>query len=435
MLTHDDNELLCRVGPGTPMGTLMRRYWIPAGLGAELPEPDGAPLRVKLLGEELIAFRTTSGGVGLLQSACPHRGASMFFGRNEEDGLRCVYHGWKFDTSGACVDMPNEPAESNFKHKIKATAYPCVERGGLIWAYMGPDMPPPPLPDLEANMLPDGEWSLNVFTRDCNYMQALEGDIDTSHVGFLHSGYVDTSKVPPHTFAAYSLGEKALRYEVTDTDAGVMYGAFRPAEEDSWYWRVAQFLFPFYTMTPTGVLGMEVRARAWVPMDDSHTLAIGMTRRVANRQSLTGEASIQLDMHPNTTDWHGRFRYVAGRSNDYQIDRERQRTVSYTGIRGITMQDQAVTESMGHIYQRTNERLGTSDLMIIRTRRRMIEAAKALRDSGAPPPTADTPGAYATRPGGVVLPRTANWIEATEHLRRGFVEHPELSRSILGGAA
>ena len=435
MLTRDDNELLCRVGPGTPMGTLMRQYWIPAAVSTELPEPDGAPLRVKLLGEELIAYRTTSGAVGLMGSACPHRGASMFFGRNEEDGLRCVYHGWKFDTSGACIDMPNEPAESNFKHKIRATAYPCVERGGLIWTYMGPDAAPPPMPDIEPNMLPEGERSLNVFIRDCNYMQALEGDIDTTHVGFLHSGYVDTSKVPPHTFAAYSLAEKALRYEVADSDAGVMYGAFRPAEDDSYYWRIAQFLFPFYTLTPTGVLGMEVRVRAWVPLDDSHTMAIGMGRAVRNRQSLTGEASIQLETHPNSTDWYGRFRYVADRSNDYQIDRERQRTVSYSGIKGITMQDQAVTESMGHIYQRTNERLGTSDLMIIRTRRRLIEAAKALRDTGATPPGADKPAAYATRSGGVVLPRTANWIEATEDLRKGFVEHPELSRAVLGGAA
>src|SRR5438067_12960854 len=156
MLTKEENELLCRVGPGTVMGNLMRQYWVPALLSSELPEPDSAPLRVRLLGENLIAFRDSSGQVGLLDQACPHRGASLFFGRNEEEGLRCVYHGWKYDVSGQCVDMPSEPSESNFKSKIKATAYPCRERGGVIWAYLGPREVPPPLPDIEANMLPEG---------------------------------------------------------------------------------------------------------------------------------------------------------------------------------------------------------------------------------------------------------------------------------------
>jgi phenylpropionate dioxygenase-like ring-hydroxylating dioxygenase large terminal subunit len=138
MLSKQDNETLCRVGPGTLMGDLFRQYWLPAARSAELPSPDCPPLRVKMLGEELIAFRTTSGAIGLIQNACPHRGASMFFGRNEEEGLRCVYHGWKFDTTGACVDMPSEPAESNFKNKVRTKAYPCIERNGVIWAYMGP---------------------------------------------------------------------------------------------------------------------------------------------------------------------------------------------------------------------------------------------------------------------------------------------------------
>src|SRR5262249_26816113 len=138
MLSKQDNDILCRVGPGTPMGELMRQYWLPAMRSDELASPDCPPLRVRLMGENLTAFRTTSGAIGLMQNACPHRGASMFFGRNEEEGLRCVYHGWKFDTTGACVDMPSEPAESNFRSKVKARAYPCRERNGIIWAYMGP---------------------------------------------------------------------------------------------------------------------------------------------------------------------------------------------------------------------------------------------------------------------------------------------------------
>jgi phenylpropionate dioxygenase-like ring-hydroxylating dioxygenase large terminal subunit len=201
MLSKQDNDLLCRVGPGTPMGNLMRQYWLPAARSDELPAPDCPPLRVKLLGEELIGFRTTSGAVGLMQNACPHRGASMFFGRNEEEGLRCVYHGWKFDVSGACVDMPSEPAESNFKNKVRAKAYPCVERGGIIWTYMGPRETPPELPHLEANMVEGSKVS--TVLRACNWMQALEGDIDTVHFAFLHYGHLkleDTYEEGSSTF-------------------------------------------------------------------------------------------------------------------------------------------------------------------------------------------------------------------------------------------
>src|SRR5256885_4134592 len=148
MLSREDNELLCRVGRDTPTGNLLRQYWIPALMSSELPERDGAPVRVRLLGENLIAFRTTSGKIGLIQNACPHRGASLFFGRNEESGLRCVYHGWKFDVEGACVDMPSEPAESNFRNKVRAQAYPGREWGGCIWVYMGPPELSPELPEL-----------------------------------------------------------------------------------------------------------------------------------------------------------------------------------------------------------------------------------------------------------------------------------------------
>src|SRR4030081_2484846 len=167
MLSKADNEYLYRVGPGTPMGTLMRQYWLPAIRSDELSEPDGAPPRVRLLGEDLIGFRSSNGEVGLVQNNCPHRGASLFFGRNEEQGLRCVYHGWKFDAAGNCLDMPNhhlgmasEPAESDFRTRVKAVAYPTQERGGVVWAYLGSRKEPPPLPDLEGNMLPGAQaWA------------------------------------------------------------------------------------------------------------------------------------------------------------------------------------------------------------------------------------------------------------------------------------
>jgi len=431
MLSRDDNELLCRIGPGTPMGNLMRQYWVPAALSSELPEPDGAPLRVRLLGEDLIAFRVSSGAVGLIQNSCPHRGASLFYGRNEAEGLRCVYHGWKFDVGGRCVDMPIEPAESNFKQKVRAVTYPCVERGGLIWTYLGPRPTPPPMPELEATMLADNR--IQVYQRDCNWIQALEGDIDTGHTVYLHLGGVDASEVPPDSWARYALADRAPRYEVTDTDSGVMYGAYRPAEADTNYWRIANFLFPFYAMIPTGVLGLEVRVRAWVPMDDAHTLAFLITHgappppRNAGRQAVAPPETL-----PNTTDWYGRFRCAADGTNDYLIDRKAQKTVSFTGIGSIHLQDQAVTESMGPVYDRTREHLGTSDAMVIRTRKRLLDAARALRDRGQIPPGVDDPRVYAVRSGGVVLPRNADWIEATQKLRTAWTEHPGLTRSVLG---
>ena len=186
MLTRDDNELLCRVGPGTPTGQMLRQYWLPCLPTVDLPDADGAPARVRLLGEDLVAWRQTDGSIGLMQNACPHRGASMFFGRNEENGLRCVYHGWKFDTEGTCTDMPNEPAESNFKHKIRATAYRAVDWGGVIWVYMGPSHLQPELPQFEWCFLPPEQRVVSKWFQDCNYAQGVEGDLDTTHVSFMH---------------------------------------------------------------------------------------------------------------------------------------------------------------------------------------------------------------------------------------------------------
>ncbi len=272
MLTREENETLCRVGPGTLMGNLMREYWVPALLASEVPAPDSDPLRVLILGEQLIAFRDTQGQVGLMQNNCPHRGASLFFGRNEDSGLRCVYHGWKFSTDGTCVDMPNEPAESDFKSRVKAVAYPTRERGGIVWAYLGPRSTPPPLPSLEGNMLPDGDWQVSAIQRECNWFQGLEGDIDTSHFSFLHPGSMDLTTQQPGTFSYYMLADRAPRYSVVDTDFGTMYGAFRDTQDGRRYWRVANFLFPFWTMPPQGMLGHKITARGWVPLDDTHTM-------------------------------------------------------------------------------------------------------------------------------------------------------------------
>ena len=444
MLTRDDNDILTRVGPGTPMGNLMRHYWLPAAMTTELPEPDCAPLRVRLLGEDLVAWRNTDGSVGVMQNACPHRGASMFFGRNEENGLRCVYHGWKFDTEGNCVDMPNEPAESNFKHKIRASAYHAVERNGVVWLYMGPPAVEPPLPAFEANLLPEGTWQVSAVLRECNYMQALEGDIDTSHLGFLHLGAIPAEIATPGSFSEYSLRYKDPKYEVVDTDYGTMYGAYRPAEDDTYYWRVAHFLFPCWTMPPVGVLGLKIVARAWVPVDDEHTMFFMMGPKPgqvgassAGPRLLDNEYTTSLPLAgqkylPQTTQSLERWKLAANRSNDYLIDRAMQKHHSYTGLTGIHLQDQAITESMGGIYDRSKERLGTSDMMIIRTRRRLIQAARALRETGEVPPGIERPEVFSVRSGGVILPREADWLASTRDLRASFVDHPELDVAATG---
>jgi phenylpropionate dioxygenase-like ring-hydroxylating dioxygenase large terminal subunit len=439
MLSREDNDLLCRIGPGTPMGALLRQYWLPALMTTELPAADGPPVRVRLLGENLIAFRATSGRIGLIQNHCPHRGASLFFGRNEEEGLRCAYHGWKFDCTGACVDMPNEPAESTFKAKIRATAYPCVERNDVIWTYMGSRPAPPPLPDIEPNMLPRGEYAVQKVLRECNWFQGLEGDIDTSHLGFLHLGAVRPEDTTPGTFDYYNVADRAPKYAVTDTEFGTSYGAYRPAEADTYYWRIAHFLFPFFTMIPTGLLGVQVLVRAWVPIDDEHLMfwSIGSPRSREGRAATGGANALAaggrpvaaaggrpggFEFLPDTSDWLGKFRLTQNKDNDYLIDREAQRRESYTGIAGIHQQDQAVTESMGPIIDRTEEHLGSSDAMVIRTRRRVINAARALRDGGAVPPGVDHPEVYRYRSGGVILPRSADWLEATKKLRQAFPE-------------
>ena len=432
MLSREDNELLCRVGPGTPMGNVMRQYWIPAALSSELPEPEGSPLRVKLLGESLVAFRTRSGAVGLMQNACPHRGASMFYGRNEDEGLRCVYHGWCFDRTGRCTDVPSEPADSTYRDKVRAVTYPCIEQAGLIWTYMGPRKTPPPMTNLEP--INSADAKIQVYQRECNWMQALEGDIDTGHTVFLHLGSVTADEVPKGSWAQYALSARAATYDVRDTDYGTTYGAGRPAEAGSTYWRNASFLFPFWAMVPTGVLGMEVRVRGWIPMDDSHTLAITISLGQAPQSRTAGRQTVgPPEVLPNTTDWYGRFRCVADAKNDYLIDRKSQKTNSYSGINAIFLQDQAVTESMGDIYDRTQEHLAGSDAMVIRTRKRLIDAAKAFRDKGDVPPGVDNPDVYQVRSGGVVLPNGVDWYEATKELRKAGVTHPDLTRDVLGG--
>jgi len=334
MTTAIEGSELTQVGPGTAMGQLMRQYWLPALMSSEL-ERDGAPLRLMLLGEKLIAFRDSAGRVGVMDQRCPHRCASLFLGRNEHGGLRCIYHGWKYDVSGNCIDMPSVPEDQDFKHKVKAKAYRTVERAGLVWVYMGERAEAPPLPGFEVLDLPPDEINVSLIQRDCNWLQALEGEIDTAHFGFLHGGHVDASELPEDNLLRYTVQNRTPEYYVADSDWGTTYAAHRQAGDGRTYWRFANFLMPFWTQTPQGEFPHQVDIRAWVPMDDTHTMFVHLSwngrKRAIGTVKKDGSPLPGFGFghryQPNTTDWHGRWRLQDGEANDWGIDRESQLVV------------------------------------------------------------------------------------------------------------
>lgn len=437
MLSLEDNETISRVGPGTPMGSLMREYWLPALLSSELPEPDSDPVRVMLLGERYIAFRDTDGRVGLLRNGCPHRGASLWFGRNENCGIRCAYHGWKFDVTGQCVEVPNEPDESNFHSRIRARAARVEERGGFVWAYLGPRQTPPPLPDFPSLDPSIVNRRVGAFQMECNWLQTIEGDLDTSHFGFLHVGHVNSSQAPEGSFLRFMLEDRAPRYKVIDTEVGVTYGAYRPAgSAEETYWRIAHYLFPVYSMVPVGLLGAGSSFTARMPMDDGHTMvfqATDMGGRVPSDLAISANSRDGLQTLPNGTGWYDRFRSARSIDNDFEIDREAQRSGrSFTGLEGVPLQDRAMTESMDEIVDRTEEHLGTADLMVARVRRRILAAIADHQRTGEAPPGVDHPELYRQRSGGTVLPSDADWLEATQGLRDGS-QAPALDPSLSAG--
>ena len=392
MLTKEDNEILCRVGPGTMMGNLLRRYWTPALLSTEVPTPDSPPLRCRLLGEDLVAFRDTDGKVGLVDNYCPHRRASMFFGRNEECGLRCVYHGWKFDVDGNCVDMPSEPAESNFKDKVRITAYPTHEAGGVIWTYMGPPEKQPGFRNFFDDAFPESEWRATKVISVCNWMQGLEGNIDSSHIDYLHSGrppgvevkeaadqvWFDEPGYPPS--GARTPRSHSPTLEMEDTWYGFRYAGLRKTPNGYTNARVTDIILPYYTLVAPvyGPIGGD-NFLVMVPIDDHSFWRLGFATkstpvpddpRLAALQAIIAQYGIK-----ERDQWA---------ENDYLIDREAQMTSTYTGISGIAQQDLAVTESMGTIGDRTKEHLGTTDRAVIRMRQKLINAAKDLANGIEP---------------------------------------------------
>jgi phenylpropionate dioxygenase-like ring-hydroxylating dioxygenase large terminal subunit len=425
MLTQEENELLTHTGPGTPMGDLMRRYWIPVVQSSELA-PGSHAKRVKLLGESLVCFRDQQGSPGLLAEYCSHRRASLYFGRVEPTGLRCVYHGWKYGFDGRCLDAPNEPPDSNLKHTVRHRAYPCREQGGVVWAYMGAEAEPPALPDFEWAAVPAAHRFVSKRHQACNYFQGLEGGIDSSHIAFLHAPLRadDAATVEDIDRGGFGIGmavgmtDTSPRFEIVDTSYGALIGARRATADGQHYYRITQFLMPFYTMPPTSLEERLVQSHIWVPMDDQNMINWMITwhpdRPLTDEEvaaQMGGKGSHVVDYAQPTSEPYGDVRTRANRQNDYLMDWEAHYTRLFCGIPGFGMQDQAMQENQEPIYDRAQERLGTSDAAIVRVRRLLLDAARALRETGAPPPGQD-PAAYRVRPTSVVLPADAAWVEA-----------------------
>jgi phthalate 4,5-dioxygenase oxygenase subunit len=385
MLSQQENDLLTRVSAGTPMGEFMRRFWLPVLLASELPSPDCDPVRVQILGERLVAFRDSSGKVGLVAENCPHRGASLFFGRNEEGGIRCVYHGWKFGSDGTCLDMPNEPAESDFRTKVKATAYPCTDFGGLIWAYMGPADKVGELPQLEWATVPADQLHISKWHLEANYLQGMEGEVDTTHIGFLHTNFKRTEgfdSVDQRRVGNWR-ADTAPHLMLKETDYGFVYGGRRtyPAA-DAFHWRLTHWLMPTFSMIPG--TRWPIGGRCWIPIDDYHTWVFNYWYNADARLPsedhawLEGGVLTPPIVDPKT------FVNVRNKSNDYQLDRHMQRSMNFTGIFGGGTQDQAMTEGMGPIYDRRKEHLGTADTAVIAARRILLRNIRRLQEGVEP---------------------------------------------------
>jgi phthalate 4,5-dioxygenase oxygenase subunit len=411
MLPVEQNELVTRVGRGAPMGETLRRYWMPFSLSRELAA-DGAPMRVRLLGEDLVAFRDTSGRVGLMDDRCPHRAVSLWLGRNEEDGLRCAYHGWKFDVEGNCVDQMNEP--DSFASKIHATAYPAIEAGEIVWAYMGPKELQPPPPNFEWVQAAPSQRHVSRVIQDCNWVQALEGGIDTSHAPIMHRS-VGNNGAGISPDSAFARG-RAPRIELDQTDYGYRYFGVRELDEDKYYVRGYHYVMPFHQLRPQQQVNRSrddstvqamVAGHMWVPVDDDTTMTWNWM--LSLDQPLTDEHRLERGNGngPDHVDPNNGWRSYDGRWNDWGIDRQRQKAVNFSGVDGVNKQDRAVQESMGNIVDRSIEHLGPADRAIITMRQMLLEAVRTVREGGDPPGTGDS--YYHVRAWEKVMPRVENW--------------------------
>jgi phenylpropionate dioxygenase-like ring-hydroxylating dioxygenase large terminal subunit len=420
MLRTDQNDLLTQTGSDTPFGKMFRCYWIPALLAEELPEKDCPPVRVKLLSERLIAFRDSDGRYGLMDEFCAHRGVSLWFGRNEECGLRCPYHGWKYDVTGQCIDMPNEPEQSAFAKKVKLTSYPLVERGGVLWTYMGPPESQPPLPEYEFATVPPSQTYTSKRFQECNWMQAMEGGIDSSHVSFLHRGDINTDPLFKGARGnQYNLGDLRPVFEVVESVGGLFIGARRNAENGHYYWRITQWVMPSYTMIPPRG-NHSLHGHFWIPIDDEHCWAWSFDYH-PTRDLTEGELTAMRAGKGIHAKVDAGYRSLANKDNDYLMDRAAQKAGrTYSGVEGFAMQDASIQESMGPIVDRTKETLVSTDSGIILARQRLLRAIKAFTEQGVIPPGVALEH-QRVRSAAVVLPPDQPFKDAA---REALIAHP-----------
>ncbi len=413
LLRAEINELLTQTGPGTRMGALFRRYWMPALLAEELPENDCAPVRVKILSERLIAFRDTQGRYGLMDEFCAHRGVSLWFARNEESGLRCAYHGWKYDVSGQCIAVPSEPDASNFAANVKLRSYPLVKVGDILWTYMGEPADQPPLPEYEFAQVPSEQTYTSKRLQESNWLQALEGGIDSSHVSFLHSGQLNTDPLFRGSRGNdYNKADLKPFFEVTDTPGGLFIGARRNAEDGHYYWRITPWVMPSFTMVPPRA-DHPVHGHVWVPIDDENCWVYTFDYHPLRSLTDGERAAMRAGHGVHSENIPGTYRPVANKDNDYLMDREAQRrNEQYSGVKGIAIQDASLQESMGPIVDRAKERLVATDAGIIKARQKLRTAVLALDQDGVVPPGVD-PEHHRVRSVSVVLPSHVAFMDAT----------------------
>jgi phthalate 4,5-dioxygenase oxygenase subunit len=420
MLTSIDNELLTRTGPGTATGEYFRRFWQPVALSIELPTPDCPPIRVQVMGEDLIAFRDTAGRVGLIEPRCAHRGANLFFGRNEECGLRCIYHGWKYDVDGKCVDMPNVPPESGYHGKIAIKAYPTREFAEMVWAYLGPrGQMPQDVAQLDCGMVPASHRYVTKRLMECNWAHSMEGALDTAHFSFLH---MPAPKMPSNTNPTAHADEDRLRwlrndplpqFTIIEHDVGFVAGASRKADGDALYWRITQFMLPGHSVTPSAMPGEIYYGYTWVPITDESCWVYVYAWHPDRPLTVGERAKFDKGGYGQMAELGPGFVPVRNRANDYLIDREEQAQRSFTGVRGIAEQDQMAQESQGFIADRTRELLTPTDIAIVRFRRALLDGSKALLD-GTEPTAAHCPQSYRLRAGGAILPSSLSLEEVMQ---------------------
>jgi phthalate 4,5-dioxygenase len=427
-LTSEENELLTRVSRGMPMGEMMRRYWVPACLSEELPEPDCDPIRLRVLGEDLIAFRDNDGRPGVMQERCPHRGASLFFGRNEEGGLRCLYHGWKIAVDGTVLDTPCEPVESMIKYHVRANAYPTYERADVVWAYLGPADQTPPFPDYWWMSLDKSQLVVGKIDYACSYLQGVEGTTDSAHNNALHAGFEYMGWSEEQIRQLEEKGYPLVRIprdqknEIVNTAYGFRYGVVRPDLSDPG---------GHHTISMTPVIlpwsvYLDYSPHMFVPADDEHTWLFDVRTRggrpfdrekeLASRGELVGS-----DLAPD----HRKLRTLQmNYLQDRKAMRERRESWSYSGLPwGKPIQDMAVTESMGPIYDRQGEHLGVHDAMVVQLRERLLSSLRRFMETGETPATDPSIEWSKIRGGTAIVPIDTPWSE---------VEYPDPSRAAVG---